>query len=147
MANAELSRVQEPLAINDATNRIFVANDSKVSLLEPISFERQVPSCSARSTTLTREQITMLMSDARVTEALELARSTMFPAGHVLLAEEEAELKKASCDRTAEPRLTVPQKMNDIQVQAFWGLLSLRKFADAFELLCNTECDAREVRA
>ena len=38
------------------------------------------------------------------------------------------------------------QKMNEIQVQAFWGYLSLRKFADAFELIASTDLDAREVR-
>ena len=34
------------------------------------------------------------MADSRVPEALELARSTMFPEGHVLKPEEEEDMRR-----------------------------------------------------
>eukprot|EP00042_Codosiga_hollandica_P045510 m.464015 g.464015 ORF g.464015 m.464015 type:complete len:882 (-) comp57045_c1_seq4:1987-4632(-) len=113
--NKQVLSFPNGVALNDSTGRIFVASDSKVSVLVPVSFERQVGD---------------LLSDRRVVEAITLAQSTMFPDGE---------------DIDPDKLDSLNLKMTRIKEQGAWAYISLKRFKEAFELFADIAVNPRDI--
>jgi hypothetical protein len=88
------------------------------------------------------------MKQVRVKEALDLARTT-FRSAKTDPTDEELEDMQHVCPALMLMLKTCLihslQRLKAIQIQGFWGCMSMRRFEEAFGWLLETEYDPREV--